>query len=83
MELSSVVESTLEEYNNMHKNHMNLVIFRYTDFKPHPTLTGDHTLITTHPSYHTTHTYPSYHTLPTLEKFNLAQNSQFRTIIGR
>ena len=28
-ELTQVVESTLEEYNNTHKNRMNLVIFRY------------------------------------------------------
>lgn len=28
-ELTQVVESTLEEYNNTHKNQMNLVIFRY------------------------------------------------------
>ena len=28
-ELTSVVESSLEEYNNTHKNRMNLVIFRY------------------------------------------------------
>ena len=28
-DLTHVVEATLEEYNNMHKNQMNLVIFRY------------------------------------------------------
>ena len=28
-ELTSVVESSLEEYNNTHKTRMNLVIFRY------------------------------------------------------
>jgi len=28
-ELTSVVQSALEEYNNTHKNRMNLVIFRY------------------------------------------------------
>ena len=27
--LTGVVEAALEEYNNTHKNHMNLVIFRY------------------------------------------------------
>ena len=29
-ELTSVVESSLDEYNNTHKNRMNLVIFRYS-----------------------------------------------------
>ena len=28
-EFTSIVETSLEEYNNMHKNRMNLVIFRY------------------------------------------------------
>lgn len=29
-ELTGIVEMALEEYNNTHKNRMNLVIFRYT-----------------------------------------------------
>ena len=32
-ELTGIVEMALEEYNNTHKNRMNLVIFRYG--KPH------------------------------------------------
>ncbi len=34
-ELTGVVEGALEEYNNMHKNRMNLVIFR-SDRPPAP-----------------------------------------------